>query len=82
MEGTGMSGTVELFVVNGDKATVGVLTALEKLGFQVIPKGCPPSAAEWVEFPFIREPSGSSYHGTDGIHAFLEKAQQHLPTAR
>ena len=82
MQENKMSGTVELFAVKGDKATLGTLRQLEELGFQVIPKGCPPSAAEWVEFPFIREPSGSSYHGTDGIDAFLQKARQGLGTHR
>ena len=81
MEGTGMSGTVELFVVNGDKNTLGVLTALQELGFQVIPKGCPPSTAEWVPFPVLRDASGSSYYGEEGIRAFVERTKSELSGA-
>ncbi len=78
MESNEMSHTVELFWVKGDSATMAARKAMVSLGLTVVEKVCPPSTADWVEFPFVREASGSSYYGQEGIDAFLARAKKQM----
>ena len=73
-----MSGPIELFSVKGDSATSAAREAIRGLGFAVVEKICPRSTADWVEFPFVREPSGSAYYGEEGVKAFLARARKQL----
>lgn len=71
MDGTSLR--VELYVVESDKTTKRVKRLLAKHGVEVVVRGCPRSAAEWMEFPLIRESSGSSFCGEQGIRAYVAK---------
>lgn len=69
--------TIELFSIPASmRASATARAALEALGFTVVEKLCPPSTADWVEFPFIREPSGSAYYGAEGIAVFLGRMRR------
>jgi len=64
---------VKMFVVAGqEKINKFVEDGLAWLGLDVEINACPLAASEWVEFPFIRDESGS-WHGADGIAAFMKK---------
>jgi len=64
---------VQMFVVAGqEEVNRFVESGLALLGFDVEVKACPPSTADWVEFPFLRDDSGS-WHGADGVAAFMKK---------
>ena len=65
---------IQLCVVAGDKeVNCFVAKSLRWLGFDVDIKRCLPSAAQWVEFPFIRTDDGSFY-GAEGIATFIRNA--------
>ncbi len=74
-----MSGPLEFFAVANDESTLSVLKRVQGLGLGVVVKGCPPSAADWVAFPFVREPSGQSYYGDDSIEVFLQRVAARKP---
>lgn len=75
MEGYAMPDFVKLFGIPGDANTAMARTRIESLGIEVRERRCPPTTAEWVDFPFVREPSGSSYYGEEGIDAFITKIE-------
>ncbi len=60
---------IELFGIRG--ATSAARKALEASGLQVIVNVYPPGAADWAEFPYIRESSGAFHYGQQGIDYFL-----------
>lgn len=68
--------TVELFGLHGDSAVTDFTASIQALGIQVVAKACPPSTAEWVELPFLREKSGSSYYGPEAINGFITRIQR------
>ena len=70
-----MAPSIRIFAVQADDATVGARDRLAGLGLNVVVKRCPPSVADWVEFPFVRAPSGESYYGPDEVAAFVAKAE-------
>lgn len=66
--------TVKLFRIPNDNVVY--LTLLRKKlknhGLEVTEQLCPPSTADWVEFPFLRViDNRSTYYGREGIDAFL-----------
>lgn len=64
---------VQMFVVAGQEdVNRFVESGLTWLGFDVEAKVCPLSTADWVEFPFLRDNSGSWY-GAAGAAAFMKK---------
>lgn len=67
---------VELFGLHGDSAVTDFTASIQALGIQVVAKACPPSTAEWVELPFLREKSGSSYYGPEAITGFITRIMQ------
>lgn len=73
-----MSGPIELFSVKGDRVTAAAREAIRGLGLNVVEKVCPRSTADWVEFPFVREPSGATYYGEEGVRAFVARAKKQL----
>ncbi len=77
-----MTGPIELFSITSNAATAAAREAIQGLGLSVVEKMCPPSTADWVEFPFLRDPSGSAYYGTHGIEAFIARAERVLGSAR
>ena len=80
MEGKTVSARIELFGVRGDEATVAARKAIVAAGLSVVTNVYPPGAADWAEFPYIREPSGSLHYGRAGIDAFISVAGHHGPT--
>lgn len=78
VEANMMTGPIELFSITGDNATRAAREAIQALGFNVVEKVCPPSTADWVEFPFLRDPSGGAYYGEEGVKAFVARAKRRL----
>jgi hypothetical protein len=70
-----MSPPVKIFAVRADEVTVSARNRLADLGLNVVVKRCPPSVADWVEFPFLRAPSGESYYGPDEVATFVAEAE-------
>ncbi len=73
-----MTEPIELFSITGHKATGAAREAIQALGLSVVEKVCPASTADWVEFPFVRDPSGSAYYGEEGVKAFVARARKQL----
>lgn len=73
-----MTGPIELFSVTGHRATAAARKAIQGLGLSVVERVCPPTTADWVEFPFLREPSGAAYYGEEGVKAFVARARRQL----
>lgn len=71
-----MTGPIELFSVTGLSAAA--REAIQGLGLNVVEKVCPRSTADWVEFPFPREPAGAAYYGEEGVRAFVARARRQL----
>jgi hypothetical protein len=61
---------------NNQNSLMEVKKRIEKLGFIVKLYSVPPTLGDWVELPFLREESGSSWFGKDGIEAFIRKHQK------
>lgn len=60
---------VQMFVVAGqEEVNRFVESGLAWLGFDIEAK----ATADWVEFPFLRDDSGS-WHGADGVAAFMAR---------
>lgn len=70
-----MPDSIILFGIPGDAKNAMVRKRIESLGIKVQERRCPPTTAEWVEFPFLREPGGSSYYGAEGIDAFVARME-------
>ena len=65
--------SIELYLIESNAATNELKRKLADFGVRVVERGCPRSAAEWLQFPFVRESSGSSYYGELGISFYLSK---------
>lgn len=65
---------IQMFIISDQKEVNSfVECGLKWLGYDVNINVCPSSAADWVNFPFLRNDSGS-WHGADGIAAFMRNA--------
>ena len=65
---------VQMFIIASQKeVNKFVEHGLVWLGYDVSIRVCPSSASEWVDFPFLQDDSGS-WHGADGIAAFMRNA--------
>lgn len=65
---------VELYVTQEGESERALRSRIAELGCGVIVRMCPPTAAQWVEFPFVRLSTGSSFYGVEGVEDFLRNA--------
>lgn len=71
-----MAPQVQLFGLRGDASTADARRRLEAIGVRVVETTCPRGTADWVQFPFVREPSGAGYYGDEAIDAFIKRAEK------
>ncbi len=64
---------VELFAIQNDESIAKIRDQLEQSGIKVAIHLCPPSTADWAEFPFIRDLSGVSHYGWESVNAFIRR---------
>lgn len=62
---------VRLFAIQSDPATKKALSVLRDAGVEADVVGCPPSFSEWYPCPLLRDDSGSTFCGIDGVHYYV-----------
>ena len=68
--------TIDFYVIDNDEKTNEMECLLTAQGVRVVVRGCPRSAGEWLEFPFVCESSGSLFCGEQGIRAYISKLER------
>ncbi len=65
---------VRLVTTGDDEPTREAVSALERLpNAEIRVSYCPQSVAEWYQCPFVRDDSGQTYFGLDGIALFVSE---------
>ena len=65
---------VRLVTTGDDEPTRKAILELERLpNAKIQVSYCPQSVAEWYQCPFVRDDSGQTYFGLDGIALFVSE---------